>query len=200
MNNRIPELAIVEGNTLAAIGLKSLLESAMPMVKVTTFGTFGEFEANVPEHFMHYFVSIHTVLTHRNFFIDEKHRHHTIVLTPSNDPNSQLKDFHCLCVNVPESSLIKELVSLQRTGHPHGEHLPKDPTPMQEKILSDREREVLALVAQGYINKEIADKLCIGLTTVITHRKRIQEKLGLKSVSALTIYAVMQGFVDINRI
>lgn len=55
-------------------------------------------------------------------------------------------------------------------------------------------------MAQGYINKEIADKLCIGLTTVITHRKKIQEKLGLKSVSALTIYAVMQGLVDINRI
>lgn len=100
MNKRTPELAIVEGNTLAAIGLKSLLESAMPTVKVTMFGTFGEFEANVPEHFMHYFVSMHTVLTHRNFFIDSKHRHRTIVLTPSCDPNSQLNDFHCLCVNV----------------------------------------------------------------------------------------------------
>ena len=50
------------------------------------------------------------------------------------------------------------------------------------------------------INKEIADLLCIGLTTVITHRKNIQEKLGIKSVSALTIYAVMHGFVDINHI
>ena len=44
------------------------------------------------------------------------------------------------------------------------------------------------------------DLLCIGLTTVITHRKNIQEKLGLKSVSALTIYAVMHGYVDINHI
>ena len=43
-------------------------------------------------------------------------------------------------------------------------------------------------------------QLCIGLTTVITHRKKIQEKLGLKSVSSLTIYAVMHGFVDINMI
>ena len=68
------------------------------------------------------------------------------------------------------------------------------------KVLSDREIEVLSLVAQGKINKEIADQLCIGLTTVITHRKKIQEKLGLKSVSSLTIYAVMHGFVDINMI
>ncbi len=197
---RIPELAIVESNTLAVMGLKQLLESVMPMIKVTAFGTFGEFESSHTERFMHYFVSMHIVLAHRTFFMHEKRMHHTIVLTPSNDPNSQLQGFHCLCVNVPEKMLIKELLSLQHMGHPHGEHIPEMPRPTQEKVLSDREIEVLSLVAQGKINKEIADELCIGLTTVITHRKNIQEKLGLKSVSALTIYAVMHGYVDINRI
>ena len=198
---KMPELAIVENNTLAAIGLKGLLESAMPMIKVQIFGTFGEFESNAPEHFMHYFVSMHQALAHRNLFIAEKHRHHTIVLTPSNDPNSQLQGFHCICTNVPEAQLIKEIVSLQRSGHPHGEHIPQmEGSSSKEKGLTDREIEVLSLVAQGKINKEIADQLCIGLTTVITHRKNIQEKLGLKSVSSLTIYAVMHGYVDINKI
>ena len=70
----------------------------------------------------------------------------------------------------------------------------------KEKALSDREIEVLSLVAQGKINKEIAEKLFISTTTVITHRKNIQEKLGIKSVSSLTIYAVMHGYVDINKI
>lgn len=50
------------------------------------------------------------------------------------------------------------------------------------------------------INKEIAEKLNISITTVISHRKNIQDKLGVKSVSALTIYAVMHGFVDVNKI
>ena len=59
---------------------------------------------------------------------------------------------------------------------------------------------MLSLIAQGLINKEIADLLHIGLTTVITHRKNIMEKLGMRSVSALTIYAVMHGYVDINKI
>ena len=86
-------------------------------------------------------------------------------------------------------------------GHPHGEHLPMmDANSNMKNALTDRETEVLSLIAQGKINKEIADQLCIGLTTVITHRKNIQEKLGLKSVSALTIYAVTHGYVDINRI
>ena len=48
----MPELAIVDNNTLAALGLKGLLESAVPMVKISIFGTFGEFESNAPERFM----------------------------------------------------------------------------------------------------------------------------------------------------
>jgi len=68
------------------------------------------------------------------------------------------------------------------------------------RILSDREAEVMVLIVKGYINKEIADMLHIGLATVITHRKNIMEKLKVKSVSALTIYAVMNGYVDINKI
>ena len=59
---------------------------------------------------------------------------------------------------------------------------------------------VHAHIAQGLINKEIADRLNIGITTVITHRKNIMDKLGMKSVSALTIYAVMHGYVDISKI
>lgn len=74
------------------------------------------------------------------------------------------------------------------------------PQVLKNKILSNREIEVLSLIVQGLINKEIAEKLSISLTTVITHRKNIMEKLGMKSVSALTIYAVMHGYIDINKI
>lgn len=196
----MPELAIVDSNTLAAIGLKQLLESVMPMMNVRHFYSFETFEASQPDHFMHYFVSMHILLANRSFFLEGKRQRHTIVLTTSNDPNSQLQGFHSLCVNVPEGILIKQLLALQHLGHPHGEHLPQMELSPEEKLLSDREIEVLALVAQGKLNKEIADQLCIGLTTVITHRKNIQEKLGLKSVSSLTIYAVMHGYVDIHNV
>ena len=200
MEKQRPKMAIVESNTLASLGLKQLLHTLMPPIEITTFGTFGEYESNNPDEFIHSFVSMHIVLEHRYFFTQNKRNRHVIVLTPSNDPSSQLSDFHCLCVNVPEPMLVKELLNLQHSGHPHGEHIPAEDLPHPEKILSDRESEVLALIAQGKINKEIADQLCIGLTTVITHRKKIQEKLGMKSVAALTIYAVMHGYVDINRI
>ena len=63
---QMPEMAIVESNTLAAMGLRQLLESVMPMMKISTFGSFRQYEANNPDHFVHSFVSMHIVLEHRS--------------------------------------------------------------------------------------------------------------------------------------
>lgn len=63
-------------------------------------------------------------------------------------------------------------------------------------VLTHREKEVLKLVAKGLMNKEIADKLQIGLTTVISHRKNLVEKLGIKTIPGLTVYAYTQGYLD----
>ena len=198
MNNKRPKVAIIDPNTLSALGLKSMLMNVMPFMTVETFGSFAELMANKPESFFHYFVAMNVVLENKLFF--SEHRRKTIVLTLSRDTASQLSEFHSLCINVPESELVRSLLLLEQHAHGNGKNLPPMPQVLQQKILSDRELEVLALIVQGYINKEIADKLNIGLTTVITHRKNIMEKLGMKSVSALTIYAVMHGYVDINQI
>lgn len=61
------------------------------------------------------------------------------------------------------------------------------------KLLSWREIEVLRLVTQGRLNKEIASELGISINTVLTHRKNITSKLGIKSISGLTFYALMNG-------
>ena len=198
MENFHPKIAVVDGNTLAAIGLRQMLQAVMPsMMQVDVFGSFAELEANEPEGYVHYFVAMNLVLENRNFFLE--HRRKTIVLTTSTYPNAQMRDFHSLCINQPEKQLVKSLLMLEQHAHGQGQNLPKMASG-REKMLSDREIEVLSLIVQGFINKEIADRLNIGLTTVITHRKNIMDKLGVRSVSALTIYAVMNGYVDINRI
>lgn len=66
--------------------------------------------------------------------------------------------------------------------------------------LSDREKEILVSVAQGLLNKEIADKHNISVHTVISHRKNITRKTGIKTVSGLTVYALLNGLLDINSI
>lgn len=193
-----PHVAIIDPNTLAVLGLKQILQNVLPIMTVDTFGSMSEFEANHPEQYFHYFVSMNIVLENRQFFTE--HRRQTIVLTLSLDGGSQLSEFHSICINVPEKELVRSLLMLQQHAHPNGKNLPPMPQILQQKILSDREIEVMSLIVQGYINKEIADRLNIGLSTVITHRKNIMDKLGMKSVSALTIYAVMHGYVDINKI
>ena len=175
-----------------------MLQNVMPIMTVDTFGSFAELTANDPEQYYHYFVAMNVVLENKAFF--SEHRRKTIVLTLSLDSNSQLSEFHSLCINVPEQELIRSLLTLEQHAHGHGQNLPPMPKVLQQKVLTDREIEVMSLIVQGYINKEIADKLNIGLATVITHRKNIMDKLGMKSVSALTIYAVMHGYVDINKI
>lgn len=63
-------------------------------------------------------------------------------------------------------------------------------------ILSEREIDVLQAVAHGLANKEIADKLSISTNTVITHRKNITEKLGIKTIAGLTVYAVLNNIIN----
>ena len=64
------------------------------------------------------------------------------------------------------------------------------------EMLTDREREVLQLIAEGRTNKEVASMLKIGLTTVETHRMHILQKLGLHSVPELILYAVRKGIIS----
>ena len=72
-------------------------------------------------------------------------------------------------------------------------------TPKTHEI-SQRELDVLKLVAQGYINKEIADRLNISLNTVLSHRKNITAKLGIKTVSGLIFYCISHGYLLADEI
>ena len=195
-----PKVAVIGSNTLALIGLRQLLQSVMPMIAVDTLNSFAELAAHHPDQYVHYFVSAEIVVSQRPFFLERRRK--TIVLTSQQAEASQLADFHCLLINQPEQQLLHALLQLEQHAHGGGRNLPPAMTepPTGQQPLTRREAEVMALIVQGYINKEVADRLHIGLSTVITHRKNIMLKLGLKSVSALTIYAVTHGYVDINKV
>ena len=62
--------------------------------------------------------------------------------------------------------------------------------------LSDREKDVLICLSKGLKNNEIADQLNISVHTVITHRKNIVRKTGIKSVAALTVYAILNNLIE----
>ncbi len=62
--------------------------------------------------------------------------------------------------------------------------------------LSAREKEILVSVAKGKLNKEIADEFNISVYTVMTHRKNITRKTGIKTVAGLTVYAMLNNLID----
>lgn len=66
----------------------------------------------------------------------------------------------------------------------------------KSEALTKREIEVLKLISNGFMNKMIADKLNISLNTVLTHRKNIIAKTGIKTVSGLTFYCISQGYIS----
>ena len=68
------------------------------------------------------------------------------------------------------------------------------------ETLSEREKDVVVSLVQGMANKEIADHLCISVNTVITHRRNIARKLQIHSPAGLTIYAIVNGLIDISSV
>lgn len=66
-------------------------------------------------------------------------------------------------------------------------------------VLTDREREVLQMIAEGKSTKETADSLAVSVKTVETHRRNIMEKLDLHSVAALTKFAIREGITSVDK-
>ncbi|MBB4035793.1 DNA-binding CsgD family transcriptional regulator [Dysgonomonas hofstadii] len=87
---------------------------------------------------------------------------------------------------------IEDLQGLIAANHNQKSH--------RAQALSQREMDVLRLVALGFLNKEIADKLNISLNTVLSHRKNITAKLGIKTVSGLIFYCITHGYISADEI
>ena len=193
-----PEIAIVDSNTLSCMGLQSLLEEIIPMAVIRVFSSFEELMDDTPDMYAHYFVSAQIYFEHTAFFLPRKPK--TIVLA-NGDNQPQLAGIPTLNIYQDEKTLIRNILQLHQFGHKGGHpHSHPHGHPHGATAHPPREIEVLVLITKGLINKEIADKLNISLTTVISHRKNITEKLGIKSVAGLTIYAVMHGYVEADRI
>lgn len=69
-----------------------------------------------------------------------------------------------------------------------------------QECLSEREKEIVACIVRGLTNKEIAAGLFISVNTVLTHRKNISRKLDIHSASGLTIYAIVNGIVNLDDV
>ena len=203
-----PSIAIISPNTLVCMGLADIIRRMMPGAEVYLFSHVADMtEENSADTFFHYFVSADEVLANASFFL--KRQHKTIILVHGNDTCHLPQGFHALNVFLPEKALVASIIALASKSHnQHGaepdvvKEAQQPPNGAEAETgshntphLTPREREVLKGIVDGLINKEIAARMGVSVATVITHRNNLTEKLGTRSVSALTIFAVMHGIV-----
>lgn len=197
-----PKIAIIEPNTLAALGLAGLIEQMMPMAEACLFHDFDEMQEAGAENFFHYFIASSVLMEHAQFFLE--HRRQTIVLIQGQQAGQLPSDFRMIDVSQSSDHFVRAFMQMEQAAHgahrPQPEPVRRAQAPLSENPLTPRETEVLRLIVSGLTNKEVAARLNVGLTTVISHRKNLTEKLEIKSVSALTVYAVSRGLVKMEEI
>lgn len=201
----VPQIAIISTNTLEAMTLRSLLSDITPGIDVVCYHNVEEFNAAAPV-VAHLFVSAKVIFANMEMFRPMLKR--TMVITEGDNTPFTQSGIRTIDATASESAIVRQILHIHQVGHPSGRH----PHEMQHgggvvsestheaSPLSQREKEVLALLVKGYINKEIADKLNISLTTAIFHRNNISEKLKTRSLGRLTIYAVLNNIVSLSEI
>lgn len=182
----MPRIAVILPDLLRRAGMAAVLERYFAPVAVESFGAVDE-EVKENGPFDFYFTDCATFTTHVDFFLPR--RNQCVILVPEGDAAfSETETPRVISTGGTLESLLENIGRVLVTGRAAEE------TPSDE--LSAREVQVLQLVVAGAINKEIADRLHISLNTVLTHRKNITAKLGIKTISGLTLYALMHGYVS----
>lgn len=187
-----PAIAVITPNILTGLGLRTILEKVGPPGEIAVFDSLSEFIASQPEHYFHYFVSVPLFLRHRAFF--EANAPRTILLGRGRSP--QFPHLRQIDIFGGEERIVRDLLRLRGEAHRPDHALRRPDDAPATGLLSVRETEVVTLIARGLLNKQIADRLCIGLTTVISHRRNIMQKLGVQSVAGLVLWAVSMGYAD----
>ncbi len=186
------QIAIILSDTLQSIGLQSLLTDYFPPVEVRWFPSFETFNmTGGSDTFDFYFTTPEIMVINSDFFLPRRIK--TVVLIYGENCADCSSTNH-LSIRASEETVIEQLQQILATDNSSG--LSGD----TNKDLSMRETDVLQLIVKGITNKEIADKLNISLNTVLTHRKNITSKLGIKTVSGLTFYAIMNGIISGDEI
>lgn len=186
------QIAIILTDTLQSIGLQSILTDYFPPVSITVFSSFGSIESHGTEQFDYFFITSDVFVLYSEYFLPRRNK--TVVLTSDGEmkENSNLLTSNFYLNNTASLELIIDRLQHLFSYETNGTETSKG--------LSVREIDVLQQIVRGITNKEIADKLNISLNTVLSHRKNITSKLGIKTISGLTYYAIMNGLISADEI
>ena len=177
-----PRAVIFMSNALAAVGISHMLDKHFSITSHIA-NCADEVSMAMQDGTDYIVTDAPTYVAHLSLLLP--HGRHTIVFSDSTAPTAS--GVTVIATSRGERHIVECLNTIlsPKPSHYH-----------KASMLSSREVDVLRLVATGLINKEIATRLNISINTVLTHRKNITAKLGIKSVSGLTFYAMMHGIVS----
>ncbi|MDO9152160.1 MAG: response regulator transcription factor [Paludibacter sp.] len=195
--NRNINIIVVEPSPLVSEGLAGILQKSEIQCQIAFKSSLEDIEQILAKK-KYEIIIINPLLTFSNSKtfsgIITQFNLKSIGLIYAHFDPSHLQMFDAtITVSDASSTIITTINKLLTELSQHGQNELKE-------ALSKREIDVLKLLANGMSNKEIADKLYISTHTVITHRKNLSHKTGIKSVSGLTIYAVVQKLVSIETL
>ena len=185
--HRNKQIAIILPDTLQSIGLQSMLADYFPPVEISHYPTFEALSTSGNDTFDYYFTNAASFVLYADFFLPRRSK--TMVLIDGAEDEGGLSVTNHITIKASQEIIIEQMEQLF-TGENNSI------SSENNKELSTRETDVLQLIVKGSTNKEIADKLNISLNTVLSHRKNITTKLGTKTVSGLTFYAIMNGIIS----
>lgn len=186
--HRNKHIAILLSDTLQSLGLQNLLADYFPPVEVAFFSSFHLLPTG-NDQFDYYFTQPDVFLLNMDFFLPRRNK--TILLVDNTEQTDTPSATNHLTIKASQETIIEQLHQFFASDNNAA-----GSTGEGNKELSLRETDVLQLVVKGSTNKEVADRLNISLNTVLTHRKNITAKLGIKTVSGLTFYAIMNGIIS----
>lgn len=184
-------MAILDSNTLTCLGLQQLLNDLLPMVEIVVYNSIKELQESEDQRIAHIFVASRIYFENMQYF-QENHKR-AIVLV---NGDMAIKDVFTLNICQNEKKLVRDIMTLQHRGHSNSMAMMRQDT--NAVLLSPRETEVAVLLCKGFINKEVADKLNVSLSTIISHRKSIMEKLRARSLADIIIHCVTNGILSIE--
>ena len=128
-------------------------------------------------------------------YFHDKNKTAVLFLRTTGDSKKAERIFHdSLNLFQSKTELLKKLSKIIESRKPAAK------TNSKSSNLSEREKNILRHVAMGSTNKEIGEKLFISIHTVTTHRKNITQKLGIKTVSGLTVYSILNGIINLEEV
>ncbi len=187
--HRDKQIVLILPDTLQCIGLQSVLTDYFSPVEISCYSSFEQFAASGSDTYDYYFTQPELFVLNADFFLPRRSK--TVILIQDEEIKSMSPHSNRIYTKATQENLIEQIQQLFSVDNNGVE---------TNKELSTREIDVLQLIVRGITNKEIADKLNISLNTVLSHRKNITNKLGIKTVSGLTFYAIMNGIISGDEI